>query len=134
VAAIEVEGGAQVSLTSVWHQLLDRPSLRRLEVICEHAFFTLEHDVLGPVTWVRPGEAGALEGQELFDVVAERHGGRNPNQDLGFVEAVASGEQGDHPDFAVALRAHQVVDGIYRSAGRGGDAEAVMPTGGSPSG
>ncbi len=78
-----------MSLTSVWHQLLERPSLRRLEVICEHAFFTLEHDVLGPVTWTRPGEQGSVEGGELFGAVAERHDGRTPNQDEGFVEAVA---------------------------------------------
>lgn len=69
---MELASGAQVTLTSVWHQLLERPSLRRVEVICEHAFFTLEHDVTGPVTWTRPGEQGALEGGELFRVVADR--------------------------------------------------------------
>ena len=83
VVGMEMAGGAQVSLTSVWHQLLERPSLRRLEVICEHAFLTLEHDVLGPVTWTRPGEQGALEGDELFEAVAERHDGHLPNQDAG---------------------------------------------------
>jgi predicted dehydrogenase len=121
-ATMEVAGGAQVSLTSVWHQLLERPSLRRVEVICEHAFLTLEHDVLGPVTWTRPSEQGALEGAELFSAVAARHDGHQPNQDRGFVEAVASGEPGPHPDFRTALRAHQVVDAIYRSAAAGGDA------------
>jgi predicted dehydrogenase len=120
VVGMELDGGAQVSLTSVWHQLLERPSLRRLEVICEHAFFTLEHDVMGPVTWTRPGEQGSLEGGELFSAVAERHDGRSPNQDAGFVQAVATGVPGDHPDFATALRAHRVVDGIYRSAAAGG--------------
>ena len=123
-ATMEVAGGAQVSLTSVWHQLLERPSLRRVEVICEHAFLTLEHDVLGPVTWTRPREQGALEGAELFSAVAARHDGHQPNQDRGFVEAVASGEPGPHPDFRTALRAHQVVDAIYRSAAAGGDAMA----------
>ena len=127
VVGMEHEGGAQVSLTSVWHQLLDRPSLRRLEVICEHAFFTLEHDVLGPVTWTRPGEQGALEGGELFSAVAERHDGHAPNQDRGFVEAVASGRAGPHPDLRTALRAHVVVDGIYRSAAAGGAPVDVAP-------
>jgi predicted dehydrogenase len=117
---MELASGAQVSLTSVWHQLLERPSLRRVEVICEHAFFTLEHDVTGPVTWTRPGEQGALEGGELFRVVAERHDGIQPNQDRGFVEAVASGVPGPHPDFRTALRAHEVVDAVYRSAAEGG--------------
>jgi myo-inositol 2-dehydrogenase / D-chiro-inositol 1-dehydrogenase len=127
VVGMELAGGAQVSLTSVWHQLLDRPSLRRLEVICEHAFFALEHDVMGPVTWTRPGEHGSLEGAELFSAVAERHDGHSPNQDAGFVEAVASGQPGPHPDFATALRAHEVVDGIYRSAAAGGAPIDVTP-------
>lgn len=127
VAGLELTGGAQVSLTSVWHQLLERPSLRRLEVICEHAFFTIEHDVQGPVTWTRPDEHGSLEGPALFDAVAERHDGRSPNQDRGFVEAVASGRPGTDPDLGVALRAHVVVDGIYRSAAAGGAAVDVAP-------
>jgi len=121
VAALAFESGAQGSLTSVWHQLLDRPSLRRLEVICERAFLTVEHDVVGPVTWTRPdGESGSLEGEALFAAVAERHGGRLPSQDRGFVEAVASGVPGPHPDLTTALRAHEVVDAVYRSAAAGG--------------
>jgi predicted dehydrogenase len=127
VVGMELADGAQVSLTSVWHQLLERPSLRRLEVICEHAFFTLEHDVMGPVTWIRPGEQGSLEGGELFSTVAERHDGRSPNQDAGFVDAATSGEPGPHPDFATALRAHVVVDGVYRSAAAGGAPVDVTP-------
>jgi len=123
VASFEVAGGAQGSLASVWHQLLERPSLRRLEVICEEAVLTLEHDVTGPVTWTRAsGEHGSIEGEELLAAVAERHGGRLPNQDRGFVEAVAAGEPGPHPDLTVAVRAHEVVDAIYRSAATGGDA------------
>ena len=58
---------------------------------------------------------------------SERHDGRSPNQDAGFVEAVASGRPGPHPDFVTALRAHEVVDGIYRSAADGGAAVGVAP-------
>ena len=111
VVGMELASGAQVSLTSVWHQLLERPSLRRLEVICEHAFLTLEHDVVGPVTWTRPGEHGSIEGEELFAAVAERHDGQQPNQDAGFVEAVASRRaRARTPTSRTALRAHEVVD------------------------
>jgi myo-inositol 2-dehydrogenase/D-chiro-inositol 1-dehydrogenase len=131
VVGMELAGGAQISLTSVWHQLLERPSLRRLEVICEHAFLTLEHDVLGPVTWVRnDGEHGSIEGEALVAAVAGRHGGVAPNQDRGFAEAVRDGVPGPHPDFATARRAHEVVDAVYRSAAAGGQAVAVTPTGG----
>ena len=126
--AMEFDGGAQGTLASVWHQLLERPSLRRLEVICEHAFFTIEHDVLGPVTWSRSGgEVGSLEGDALFAAVTDRFGGRLPNQDRGFVEAVAAGVPSGHPDLLTAVRAHVVVDGIYRSAASDGDAVDVAP-------
>jgi predicted dehydrogenase len=125
VAALGFASGAQGTLTSVWHQLLERPSLRRLEVICERAFLTVEHDVTGPVTWTRPdGEHGSLEGEALVAAVTERHGGRYPNQDRGFVEAVASGVPGPHPDLQTALRAHEVVDAVYRSASAGGASAA----------
>lgn len=126
VAAMAWPDGAQGSLTSVWHQLLERPSLRRLEVICERAFYTLEHDVIGPLTWTRPeGDGGSIEGEELFAAVADRHDGILPNQDRGFVEAVASGVAGDHPDLRTAVRAHEVVDAVYRSADAGGAPIAV---------
>lgn len=126
VAALGFASGAQGSLTSVWHQLLERPSLRRVEVICERAFLTLEHDVVGPVTWTRPeGDDGLIEGSALIAAVTERHDGRLPNQDRGFVEAVAAGAPGPHPDLATAVRAHEVVDAVYRSAAAGGAAVAV---------
>ena len=126
VVGLGFESDAQGSLTSVWHQLLERPSLRRIEVICERAFLTLEHDVVGPVTWTRAdGDAGALDREPLFAAVIERHGGRLPNQDRAFVEAVASGVPGPDPDVRTALRAHEVVDAVYRSAAAGGDAVDV---------
>lgn len=126
VAALEWPHGAQGSLTSVWHQLLERPSLRRLEIICENAFFTLEHDVVGPITWVRAGgDQGSIEGEELFAAVSERHGGRLPSQDRGFAEAIASGQPGPHPDLRTAVRAHEVVDAVYRSAAAGGSPVAT---------
>ena len=121
VVSMAFANEAQGSLTSVWHQLLERPSLRRLEVICERAFLTLEHDVVGPVMWTRPdGEHGALEGEALFAAVAARHDDRYPNQDRAFIEAVASGVPGPDPDFRTAVRAHEVVDAVYRSAAEGG--------------
>ena len=42
-------GGATASLVSVWHQVTSRPSTRRLELFCEHAFLWTEDDYLGPL-------------------------------------------------------------------------------------
>ena len=101
VVGMELAGGAQVSLTSVWHQLLERPSLRRLEVICEHAFFTLEHDVRRPGHLDPPAASrDRSRARRCSTRWPSATTASRPNQDRGFVEAVASGVPGPHPDFA----------------------------------
>jgi predicted dehydrogenase len=123
-ATLQFSSGALGSLVSVWHDLLERPSLRRVEVICERAHFWLEDDVWGPVHWTRPGDdVGSVGGTDLTLAL----GGlgievRNPDQ--AFIEAVARGVPAS-PDFATAARAHQVADALYRSAAAGGTALPV---------
>jgi predicted dehydrogenase len=119
-ATLTMASGGIGSLISVWHDLLERPSLRRVEVLCERAFLTLEHDWWGPVEWTRSGDSGRLEGDELVAEVARRQL-PTPNPDADFVEAVAEQRQAS-PDFRVAVRAHTVVDAIYRSCANGGSA------------
>ncbi len=41
-ALFRFDGGGSGSLSSVWHDVLSRPSQRRIEVFCEHALVTLE--------------------------------------------------------------------------------------------
>lgn len=110
------ENGAVGSLVSIWHDLLERPSLRRVEVFCERAYLVLEGDWFGPVTWTRSGgDEGELSGEALVAEVA-RLGLPTGNPDGAFVESVAAGRPA-HPDFATAVRAHEVADAIYRAAG-----------------
>jgi len=114
-ATLQFASGAIGSLTSIWHDLLERPSLRRVEVFCEHAYFWLEDDVFGPVHCTRPGgEQTALGGEELVAELAAR-GLSVRNPDESFIDAVRTGEPAT-PDFAAALRAHLLADAIYRSA------------------
>ena len=114
VAMLTLENGAVLSLVSVWHDILERPSLRRLEVLCERAFIVLKHDWFGPVRWTFAGdEQGELEGEALVREV-ERRGALAPNPDVAFVDAVARGAAAS-PDFRSAVRAHAVVNAIYRS-------------------
>ena len=81
VVGMELASGAQASLTSVWHQLLERPSLRRLEVICEHAFLTLEHDVVGPGDVDPPGSVGFTRGRRALR--CRRRATRRPSAEPG---------------------------------------------------
>jgi predicted dehydrogenase len=123
-ASLQFESGALGSLTSIWHDVLERPSLRRVEVFCERGYFWLEDDVWGPVHWTRSGgDEGAVGGADLPAALAEAGIAiRHPDQ--AFIEAVQAGEPAS-PDFAAALRAHLLADAIYRSAAAGGAAVSV---------
>lgn len=124
VATLGFDNGAIGTLTSVWHDIDARGSLRRLEVFCERALFTLEGDWFGPLTWERDdGTRGTLEGEELVAAAAAlADDDRNP--DGAFLRAVRDGRPCT-PDFATAVRAHEVTEAIYASARAGGAPQPV---------
>lgn len=124
VATFDLPGGGVGSLTTAWHDLLDRPSLRYLEIHCERAHLAVEGDWFGPVRWTRDGEQREVRGDELTALCAER-GLRLDNPDGAFLRAVAEGRPAE-PSAAVALRAHEVVDAVYASCARDG---ASVPLG-----
>ena len=108
------DGGLGVH-TTVWHDVLERPSLRRVEVFCERRHIVLENDWTGPVTWTTAGAAEqTLEGPELEAAVADLGLARG-SADGAFIRAVRDGRPAS-PSFADAVRAHRVVDAIYASA------------------
>jgi myo-inositol 2-dehydrogenase/D-chiro-inositol 1-dehydrogenase len=122
VATIGFEGGAVGTLTSVWHDIDARGSLRRVEVFCERALFTLENDWDGPLSWERDdGTKGTLEGDELVAAAVAAIGGTEDdlNPDGAFLRAVRDGRPCT-PDFATAVRAHEVTEAMYASARAGG--------------
>lgn len=121
-ATIVFTNGASGTLTSVWHDNLARPSLRRVEVFCERRHIVIEgDDWFGPVSWTdADGSNGVLEGDALVDAVTPLMDG-SMNPDGEFVRAVTE-RRAAHPDFATAVEAHRVVDAIYRSAADDGTA------------
>jgi myo-inositol 2-dehydrogenase/D-chiro-inositol 1-dehydrogenase len=124
VATIGFEGGAVGSLTSVWHDNDARGSLRRIEVFCERALFTVEGDWFGPLSWERAdGTTGSLEGEELVRA-AEALANDDLNPDGAFLRAVRDGRRCT-PDFATAVRAHEVTEAMYASARAGGAPQSV---------
>lgn len=119
-ALLRSADGSQATLVSVWHDLLDRPSQRRVEVFCRDAYFHLEGDWNGPVHWERNGASGSIQGKELADA-AKAIDGHSHNPDEDFIAAVLAGDRADgYPDFTVALEAHRLCDAVYRSAADGG--------------
>jgi len=125
-ATVAFASGATGTLTSVWHDNLARPSLRRVEVFCERRHVVIEgDDWFGPVSWTdADGTTGTLGGTgasaEIVDAVAPFVEG-HANPDGAFVRSVAHGTPA-HPDVATALVAHRIVDAMYRSAAAGGSA------------
>jgi predicted dehydrogenase len=120
VASVRFGSGALGTLTTVWHDNLARPSLRRVEVFCERRHVVVDgHDWFGPVSWTdTDGSTTTLAGEALLAEAAAIAGdGFDP--DASFVDAATEGRPA-MPDFAVAVEAHRVVDAMYRSAAAGG--------------
>jgi predicted dehydrogenase len=129
--------GGSFSLSSVWHEVHDRPSQRRIEVFCERRLVTLEGDVLGPVRLQSDDETLELEGGGLVAWLEDR-GVEVVSAEARFLDAVAARFRGDaaarpRPDATDALRAHEVLDAMYRSAAAGG-APIEVPSPVTPAG
>ncbi len=131
VARLEFAGGAVASLTSIWHDIVDRPSLRHIEIFCERLHITLDGTPDGALRWQFTGEAAAsLQGEalaaacvdagraEAADVVIVP-GGAMFNPLNGFLSALRDGRPSPLP-LREALHAHRLVDAIYASAADGG--------------
>jgi predicted dehydrogenase len=120
--------GAVATLVSVWHQILSRPSTRRLEVFCEEALLWTDDDYLGPLhietsagdeivaaslpDWLEPAELPPAWAAGLAQYAEPAR---------AFLTALArdgSAARG-HPDAVLALAAHRLVDCAYRAAATG---------------
>jgi predicted dehydrogenase len=117
-------GGATASLSSIWHDVLSRPSQRRVEVFCERAVVTLEGEYFGPIRVQRTDGETVLDGDELVQWL-QRRDVPLVSAEQEFLVAVRRGIDGEpvsrlRPDVRDALRAHELVDAVYRSARAGG--------------
>ncbi|MDY7100695.1 MAG: Gfo/Idh/MocA family oxidoreductase [Actinomycetota bacterium] len=130
-ATITFRSGAIAQLLSVWHDVLERPSNRRVEVLCARLHVTIHDEFAGPVTWRFTGEPEETRtAEELVDLVrsVERD---DPGPTTGvparpifnpatsFLRAVRDGGTAE-PPLAAAVAAHHLVDAIDASAEAGG--------------
>jgi predicted dehydrogenase len=133
-AHLEFENGAQAQLVSVWHNVLARPSSRRLEIFLENGYFHIEHDFLGSITYQKHGEGAIVLSEEDvrkryleltgLDEATFADPLRYSLEDYFFLRAVSTNSH-PFPDFRIALEAHRIVDAIYRSAAAGGESIAL---------
>ena len=130
VARLEFAAGGVAALTSVWHDVLERPSLRFVELFCERLHIALDGDSKGGVRWQFTGSppeerapdelvAECLSWAASPDVpttdVVTFVGGPILNPATPFLTAVRDGTPSPLP-LAEALPAHCIADAIYRSA------------------
>lgn len=118
-------GGALGTLTSVWHEVLTRPSTRRVEVFCRDGFVWLDDDFGGPLhletsdgsstvdvrlpAWVH--ELPGLDGDAFLPV---KH---YAIADRAFLDAIATGRM-PAPGLDEGLTAHRLVAAAYEAATR----------------
>lgn len=117
--ALTAKNGAQAVLVSVWHDVLSRPSQRRVELFKMGGVFGLEGDWNGPVTAELAAGTSVTMSDNVLAAAAHEVDGLGTNPDADFIAAVKSESQA-YPSFALALEAHRIVDAAYRSAADGG--------------
>jgi UDP-N-acetyl-2-amino-2-deoxyglucuronate dehydrogenase len=136
LARLEFANGAVASLTSIWHDMVDRPSLRHIEVFCENLYVRLDGTPEGELVWQFTGDGTqSLQGEALAAACVQA--GRADARDIvpvaegamfnplnAFLAAIRDGRPSPLP-MSEALLAHQLVDAIYASADQGG---AVVST------
>jgi predicted dehydrogenase len=125
VAQLRFASGVVASLTSVWHDVLERASNRRIEIFCERLFIAVEGDLTGPVRFQFTGEPEqCLDGAALREALQGK-GDDVANPATQFLSAVRDGRPAE-PDFAAALPAHRLADAVYASAAAGGTPVSVV--------
>jgi predicted dehydrogenase len=129
VVSFRFGGGATATILSVWHQILARGSLRRLELFCEDALLWTDDDYLGPL------HVQTDAGEELVDAAPPSWIGRfrvpevlakplaqyaEPSK--AFLDALTrdGARSRGYPDVEIALSAHRLVDQAYQSAAAAG--------------
>jgi predicted dehydrogenase len=132
---LRFRSGAEGHLVSVWHNVLSRASLRHIEVFWENGYFACDQDMFGELRYqtyaapnglLAPEEVNerylrlvGLSGAEYMEALT-----RYSLEDYFFLRDLAEGRR-PFPDFEVALRAHELVDAVYRSAA--GGREVALP-------
>ncbi len=131
VAAVQIgfRSGATASLTSIWHDIDERGSLRHVEVFCGRPSSSSPATRVGPVRYRfrrrRRGDGAGGRGGAGRGPAARRPG-RQPRR---VVPAVgAQGRRGRRPGDAV--RAHELIDAAYRRRRRAAPSRyEPVPTG-----
>ena len=135
-AEIEFASGLRAHLVTLWHDMLQRPSNRRLEIFCQRGFFASDHDMVGDmVVQIGDGAEGRLGTREVLDRFAALLGRADDRfrdwyampyllQDLEFVEALLA-DRDPQPGLEIGVEAQRVAEAVYRAAEHGTEVEVA---------
>ncbi|MFN8643582.1 MAG: Gfo/Idh/MocA family oxidoreductase [Candidatus Binatia bacterium] len=126
--------GLRAQLVTIWHDMLQRPSNRRLEIFCRRGFVASEADMRGDIEWQRGDQAAqALRWPEIHarfaallgradDRFADWYGVPYLLQDLCFIEALLDDRDPD-PGLAVGVEAQRLAAAVYEAAATGAEVD-----------
>jgi predicted dehydrogenase len=123
VASLVFSSGGLGTLTSVWHQIAERRSTRRVEAIFERGLVSFDRDFIGPVA-VTSDHGEQVRQCEPPEWVSDLPLSQDDiglavrmyaQEDRFFVEAVSEGRP-PGPSIPEGISAHQAVEAVYRSA------------------
>jgi len=131
---LRFENGCTGQLMSVWHNVLGRPSGRLIEIFFENGYFSTDNDFLGPLRYETYASGGPVvlttdevqrRYREMVGVSEEVYQAAIAGyamEDYFFLRDLAEG-RAPFPGFEVGVRAHELVDAVYRSAAEGREVE-----------
>ncbi|MBX3023441.1 Gfo/Idh/MocA family oxidoreductase [bacterium] len=132
--------GLRAQLVTIWHDMLQRPSNRRLEVFCRRGFLASEADMRGDIElqrgddplellrWPAIHERFAARRGRAADRFADWYGVPYLLQDLSFIEALLADRDPD-PGLEVGVEAQRLAAAVYEAAERGTEIDvAAFPS------
>lgn len=134
-AHLEFASGCVGHLLSAWHNILRRESNRYMEIFFENGHISSADDFIGAISFqTGDREMEVIPADEVLRRYFERIGLNRPEynclhsnqaiQNYHFLRALSNGDE-PHPNFDVAVKAHEVVEAVYRSARN--SAEVKLP-------
>jgi predicted dehydrogenase len=137
--AVELQfaSGLRAQLVNVWHNMVQRPSNRRLEIFCDNAFIASEADMSGDVIYqFGDGPEHVMPADEVLrrfvaaqayvpDALRDCYGISYLVQDLAFVEALLA-DRSPTPDISDGLEAQRLAAAAYHAAHTGAEVDAAI--------
>ena len=136
--AVELEfvSGLRGQLVNVWHNMVQRPSNRRLEIFCDNAFIASEADMNGDITYqFGDGPERLLPASEVLrrfvsmqarvpEGLDDCYGVSYLVQDLAFVDALL-GDRPAAPDIHAGLEVQRLAAAVYHGARTGTEVDVA---------